>query len=266
MFTDDAGHHGNPLGIVVSSERTRGAEQSIATALGFSETVFFDGLTHHDSTEPGGPSGDEPAGVEFAGVEPARVEPVGGGAAGGGAGGRRASIRIFTPARELPFAGHPCVGTAWWLARRGTPVAALDTPAGRVTVREAGELVWITGRADWSPDFAFAELGSPAEVDALDPADFPEGRHYPWAWVDEAAGHLRSRMFAPALGVPEDQATGSAAVALTTRLGRDLTIDQGVGARLRTRLLPDGTVEVGGRTAPAEPRTLSLRRRAPSDQ
>ena len=31
----------------------------------------------------------------------------------------RARLRIFTPARELPFAGHPTVGTAVWLAREG---------------------------------------------------------------------------------------------------------------------------------------------------
>ena len=35
-------------------------------------------------------------------------------------------IRIFTPGLELPFAGHPTVGTAWLLARKGTPVEALD--------------------------------------------------------------------------------------------------------------------------------------------
>src|SRR5215216_6816169 len=28
-----------------------------------------------------------------------------------------ARVRIFTPTRELPFAGHPTVGTAWLLAR-----------------------------------------------------------------------------------------------------------------------------------------------------
>jgi predicted PhzF superfamily epimerase YddE/YHI9 len=230
VFTDESGSHGNPLGIIRSSERTRGAEQRIATALGFSETVFLDEL----------------------------IERGGGSGAGAVAGGRRARIRIFTPATELPFAGHPCVGTAWWLARQGTPVVALDTPAGPVAVRDTGDLVWITGRAAWAPDFAFTHLDSPAEVDALDPSGFPKGRHYAWAFIDEAAGHLRSRMFAPALGVPEDQATGSAAVALTARLGRDLAIDQGLGSRLLTRVLPGGDIEVGGRTAPAEPRTLDV--------
>src|SRR5262245_56648121 len=30
-----------------------------------------------------------------------------------------ARVRIFTPGRELPFAGHPTLGTAWVLASRG---------------------------------------------------------------------------------------------------------------------------------------------------
>src|SRR5712664_4939062 len=30
-----------------------------------------------------------------------------------------AALRIFTPARALPFAGHPTVGTAWVLAAHG---------------------------------------------------------------------------------------------------------------------------------------------------
>nr|WP_243683240.1 PhzF family phenazine biosynthesis protein [Clavibacter michiganensis] len=57
-------------------------------------------------------------------------------------------------------------------------------------------------------------------------------------------------MFAPALGVVEDEATGSAALRLTARLGRDLRITQGRGSVLVTRLHDDGRAEVGGRTVP----------------
>ena len=31
---------------------------------------------------------------------------------------------------ELPFAGHPTVGAAWWLRERGTPIRTLQVPAG----------------------------------------------------------------------------------------------------------------------------------------
>jgi trans-2,3-dihydro-3-hydroxyanthranilate isomerase len=51
-------------------------------------------------------------------------------------------LRIFTPLTELPFAGHPSVGTAWVLARHGLVPSGFTTepvlqacPAGLVTVR-----------------------------------------------------------------------------------------------------------------------------------
>ena len=54
-----------------------------------------------------------------------------------------ARVRIFTPARELPFAGHPTLGTAWVLGRdRG--FYSLDLAAGRVRVTfEAGGIAWM---------------------------------------------------------------------------------------------------------------------------
>ncbi len=159
-----------------------------------------------------------------------------------------AKIRIFTPASELPFAGHPSVGTAWWLRSQGTPVTSLIERAGDVTVAYDGELTWITGRGEWAPAFEWIELESPAVVEALNPSDYTGGEKYFYAWIDETAGAIRSRMFAPGLGVVEDQATGSAAVALTARLGRDLDITQGNGCRLFTQLLPEGFVRVGGYT------------------
>jgi predicted PhzF superfamily epimerase YddE/YHI9 len=158
-----------------------------------------------------------------------------------------ATIRIFTPATELPFAGHPSVGTAWWLREQGTPVDALREKAGDVGVRFEGDLAWITGRAEWAPEFQWIPLPHPEDVEALDPDDFDEGHTYAWAWIDESNGRLRSRTFARELGVPEDEATGAAAVRITTVLGRDLEISQGVGSRIHTRLLSGGYVEVGGR-------------------
>jgi Phenazine biosynthesis-like protein len=41
-----------------------------------------------------------------------------------------AHAQIFTPAVELPFAGHPTVGVSWWLRERGTPIHTLQVPAG----------------------------------------------------------------------------------------------------------------------------------------
>ena len=56
-----------------------------------------------------------------------------------------------------------------------------------------------------------------------------------WAWIDEEAGVLRERVFAEPFGIPEDEATGAAAIALTARLGRPLDIRQGRGSRILTR-------------------------------
>jgi trans-2,3-dihydro-3-hydroxyanthranilate isomerase len=53
-----------------------------------------------------------------------------------------ANVRIFTPAEELPFAGHPTLGTAWVLAG-GRGQFSLNLPAGRVPVRFSDGLAWM---------------------------------------------------------------------------------------------------------------------------
>ncbi|MEU8898074.1 PhzF family phenazine biosynthesis protein [Nocardia sp. NPDC048505] len=161
-----------------------------------------------------------------------------------------APVRVFTPAVELPFAGHPTVGTAWWFAQQGTPVQALDVPAGRVAVAYADALTWVTARAAWAPDFTFHQVADVAELAALRPEKFAAGQHYFWTWVEEHRGSVRSRMFAPAMGIAEDEATGAAAVALTARLGRGLTITQGAGSQIFTEWDSDGWVRLGGRVVP----------------
>ena len=78
--------------------------------------------------------------------------------------------------------------------------------------------------------------------------DFPDDvAHYLWTWVDRAAGTLRARLFAANLGVPEDEATGSAAARLTDYLSRDVKITQGQGSVIETTWSPQGWVRVGGR-------------------
>ena len=161
----------------------------------------------------------------------------------------RGEIRIFTPAVELPFAGHPVVGTAWLLARERGAVATLRPPAGEVPVRVEGGLTFAAGHPEWMPEFEFVEVGSAAEVEAL--RGPPEGHDAVgmWAWVDEDAGVIRERVFCPRYGIDEDEATGSAAITLSARLGTELEIHQGAGSRILARPLDDGMVEIGGRVA-----------------
>jgi predicted PhzF superfamily epimerase YddE/YHI9 len=164
-------------------------------------------------------------------------------------------VRIFTPAAELPFAGHPLVGTSWLLARERTAVAVLRPPAGEVpTFLDGDGITWIRGRAEWAPEMELRQLATVGEVEAL--AGAPDGLGFVdcWTWEDEAAGRVRARVFAPRFGVAEDEATGAAAVRLVSRLGRPVTIRQGAGSVLHARPGPEGTAEVGGGVVLAEAR------------
>jgi predicted PhzF superfamily epimerase YddE/YHI9 len=160
----------------------------------------------------------------------------------------RGAIAIFTPAAELNFAGHPAVGTAWLLARERAPVPALHPPAGEVPVRYSGDECHVAGRPEWGPQFELRELGSPAEVDALPVPAAAGAMVAAWAFMDEAAGALRARVFPVAIGIAEDEGTGAAAVQLGALLGRELEIHQGSGSRIGARPLGDGRVEIGGRS------------------
>jgi trans-2,3-dihydro-3-hydroxyanthranilate isomerase len=186
-------------------------------------------------------------------------------------------MRIFTPQSELPFAGHPILGTAFVLAGPLQLVEILlETGRGIVPVvleREGAKLVF--GRmAQPVPSVApYAEvdrllaalhversllpveaydngvphvytmLGSEAEVAALAP-DLQalerlarEGDAIVGFNCFAGSGRLwKTRMFAPADGVPEDPATGSAAGPLACHLarhglvgfGEEIEISQGV--------------------------------------
>jgi predicted PhzF superfamily epimerase YddE/YHI9 len=209
VFTDQEGKFGNPLGVVDARAVAPDDRQRVATQLGYSETIFIDLPT---------------------------------------AGSTTAHARIFTPAIELPFAGHPTVGASWWLRDRGTPIKTLRVPAGIVAVRYEDHLTGVSARAGWAPEFAIHDLASPEAVLAADPDDFDDGvNHYLWAWLHKSEGTVRARMFAADLGVPEDEATGSAAVRLTDHLSHDLTIIQGKGSVIDTTWSPEGWVRVAGR-------------------
>ncbi|WP_033325579.1 PhzF family phenazine biosynthesis protein [Streptomyces yerevanensis] len=154
----------------------------------------------------------------------------------------RGVIDIYAPSARLPFAGYPCVGTAWLL-----DVPELVTPAGVVGARLDGEFSWIEARPEWAPARTLRRYGSAAEVDGLEVP--PPGEWlYAWAWQDEAAGRVRARAFpGRGDGIEEDEATGAAALLLTHQLGRALNITQGAGSQILTAPQPEGWVEVGGR-------------------
>ena len=166
--------------------------------------------------------------------------------------GRRTASRGSRSSRRRPSCrspGHPTVGTSWLLAHLGPP--GRDAPRARRRRRHvAGRRARPgSGRApDGSTGFEIRQLASAAEVDALRPGPLGEPGRYVWAWDDEAAGRLRSRYFPTDYGIVEDEATGAAAVVMGDRLGRPLTIRQGVGLGAARPSRPGGgTVDVGGR-------------------
>ena len=89
-----------------------------------------------------------------------------------------ARVRIFTPDRELPFAGHPTLGTAWVLGRDRDSYT-LELPAGPVRVTfEAGGIAWmqpppVEPGDTLSPQSAAALLGlSRRDIDTRYPCRF----------------------------------------------------------------------------------------------
>jgi predicted PhzF superfamily epimerase YddE/YHI9 len=167
-------------------------------------------------------------------------------------------LRIFTTAVELPFAGHPLVGTAWLLRREGAAVPALRPPAGEVGVRFEDEMPFISADPAWAPGFEPVQLATPADVRELGGPPGDGDAVYAWAWIDEDAGTIRARGFAPGFGVPEDEATGSAALALCAQIGRPIAVNQGHGSMIEARPLADGCAEVGGAVAFDETRNFAL--------
>jgi trans-2,3-dihydro-3-hydroxyanthranilate isomerase len=177
--------------------------------------------------------------------------------------GGHARIRIFTPAAELPFAGHPTLGTAFVLAAPlQSPEVRLETGSGIVPVRLEREQDRIAfGRME-QPLPTVASYEREAELlDALglERAELPVElydngmRHvYVALGSEDAVAALRprlddlglpadlgvncfagsgskwkTRMFAPGGGVAEDPATGSAAGPLAFHLARHGRIEFG---------------------------------------
>jgi len=155
-------------------------------------------------------------------------------------------LRIFTPEEEIPFAGHPSVGTAWLLAALGRVGAEVRQLCGEgvlpLSVTAEGAVLTagtpVAGPpVDPEPVLRAVGLGL-ADLDAAAPARtcsaglpatfvpvrpeavgragpdvpalLPYGNVSVFSWD---GGTARTRVFCASLGIPEDPATGSAAAA-----------------------------------------------------
>jgi trans-2,3-dihydro-3-hydroxyanthranilate isomerase len=205
-------------------------------------------------------------------------------------------IRIFTPGVELPFAGHPVLGSAFVLAGDRETIR-LETGLGVVPValRREGEAV-VFGTMEQpipeaerfepqgallaalgvkasqlpievyvnGPRNVYVALENEAAVAALAPDHHALAAVGPYN-VSCFAGSgraFKTRMFAPAIGVNEDPATGSAAGPLALHLarhgavafGEEIEIEQGaeIGRPSKLHARVDGSlerverIEVGG--------------------
>jgi trans-2,3-dihydro-3-hydroxyanthranilate isomerase len=162
-------------------------------------------------------------------------------------------VRIFTPREELPFAGHPTLGTAWVLREEASAGGArrpaeihLSLNVGRITVRfedqgpdggTFGEMTQID--PTFGPTHAHAEvaraLGLPA--DALDPALPVEtiSTGVPFTIVPlRSLSTARSLAFDPAAARAYLASRGGSLFYFVTRE----TVDP--GARLHARMIADG--------------------------
>jgi len=179
-------------------------------------------------------------------------------------------LRIFTPRAELPLAGHPLVGAAFFIraerARKtklrpatgpdAADVIELRPPGGLVRAwADSDERTWIEAPLATLPDWALVELGSPAEIDGLSGPVQPDHDHAVyWAWI--RPGAVRMRCFAPLFGIAEDEATGSAALRLAAQLGQPIEIRQGRGSVLSARPIDADRAAVGGWVVEDEPLAL----------
>ena len=213
VFTDRA-FAGNPLAVVLDADDLSTSQmQQLAREFNLSETAF--------PTRP-------PEGATY-------------------------GLRIFTPAAELPFAGHPSVGAAWLLHRLGRIDAGPNVQAcgaGLLPVDVTADGVTLTGGApsvsdpvDPGPLLAALGLG-PEDLEGLPPRWAGTGIEFAYVQVrPEALSRVtpdlkaiaalgrtgialfawdgavaRSRVFPAGAGILEDPATGSAALGLGVHL------------------------------------------------
>jgi len=197
--------------------------------------------------------------------------------------GGHARIRIFTPFNELPFAGHPVLGSAFVLAAPlQLPTIVLETGIGLVPIvlerdgpritfgRMTQPLPTVSAEPATAaivaalggvkpvlpveryvngPTHVLVTVGSTDDVAKLTP-DFGALAKATSAGVSCFAGsgrHYKTRMFAPGHGINEDPATGSAAGPLACHLVR------------HGRLAPGDEIEISQGVEIGRPSTLFAR-------
>ena len=159
------------------------------------------------------------------------------------------SISIYTPQREIPFAGHAAVGVAYFLSQKpGEVVTELQGSKGGIKTWHEQDLTWVRSELAIAPPWNFEQLPTALAVEEIVQELTAVKKHtLVWAWLDESKSLIRARTFAPDWGIPEDEANGSGCMVLATHLNRNLTVRHGKGSVVHARPSIDGFGEVGGR-------------------
>lgn len=159
VFTDTLGY-GNPVAVVLDGDGLSDASMArFASWTNLSETTFV--------TSPSDPAADY-------------------------------AVRIFTPSQELPFAGHPTVGTCHaWLEAGGVPktpgVIVQECGVGLVTLRRDGtRLAFATPPLMRSGPIDADEFDQAVQALGLEPDEVLDS-----AWIDNGPGWLGIRIADP---------------------------------------------------------------------
>lgn len=179
------------------------------------------------------------------------------------AAGADAALRIFTPTMELPFAGHPTLGTAFVLAEaelakglpRSGPVVRLQTARGIVQVQFSAQplgppFAWMTQPLPLIRAYEFAPrlLAALGVAGSRSPVElYDNGPHYVLVELETAAEVARLRP-----NLAELTELGSIAVTVTAR--------QGKGWKTRVFAPGEGIAEDPATGAAAGPTALHLAR------
>ena len=160
------------------------------------------------------------------------------------------NVSIFSLTGEIPFAGAPLVGTAWFIEKMiGKQIDTITCQGNQTNVVHDEGLVWVMAE-DLSilPAWKLEQISSTEKVEQINVSERPHDDHsYVWAWIDQSptVASIRARTFAPGWDIPEEEANGSGSMLIANALGRSLRIKHGNGSIIRATAGTAG-VAVGG--------------------
>jgi predicted PhzF superfamily epimerase YddE/YHI9 len=157
-------------------------------------------------------------------------------------------VSIYTPLRQIRFAGHALVGAAKYLSDlNNTNINQITSQNNIINVRSDKKLIFVQGSIDILPDWNYEEMVSPEDITNLS-LDNTNKKHHcmVWAWVDKEIGIIRARTFASDWGILEDEANGSGAMRLSNQLKHDIKIIHGKGSIIYSKYIENNIGEVGG--------------------